>query len=152
MHPVCCGSQQSKALVSCVDMSTRLGTSIGFASCATQSGAGHTRRTSSTVDLDQRTFSARPTEPQGVNPGANSMLIRAVRAFIWCYQIFLRPLLGPRCRFEPSCSNYAMEAFQEHGLWTGGCLTCRRLCRCHPWGGSGWDPVPPPSTSPSSNQ
>jgi hypothetical protein len=46
------------------------------------------------------------------------------------------------CRFVPSCSNYALDALEAHGAVRGSTLTIRRLCRCHPWGGHGWDPVP----------
>jgi uncharacterized protein len=46
------------------------------------------------------------------------------------------------CRFVPSCSNYALDAFEQHGALRGSALTMRRLLRCHPWGGHGWDPVP----------
>jgi putative membrane protein insertion efficiency factor len=48
----------------------------------------------------------------------------------------------PRCRFDPSCSTYALEALERHGAARGSWLTLRRLARCHPWGGMGWDPVP----------
>lgn len=58
------------------------------------------------------------------------------------YQIVLSPFLGGRCRFEPSCSVYALEALRRHGGLRGGWLTLRRLLRCHPWGGCGHDPVP----------
>jgi len=47
------------------------------------------------------------------------------------------------CRFDPSCSTYALEALQQHGAARGSWLAVRRLSRCHPWGGQGWDPVPP---------
>ncbi|MFV0493082.1 MAG: membrane protein insertion efficiency factor YidD [Pseudorhodobacter sp.] len=59
------------------------------------------------------------------------------------YRLFLSPWLGHGCRFQPSCSAYAMEALERHGGLKGGWLTLRRLCRCHPWGGHGHDPVPP---------
>ena len=49
---------------------------------------------------------------------------------------------GPVCRFSPSCSHYAIEAIQRHGPCSGSALAARRICRCHPWGGSGPDPVP----------
>ncbi|TJZ70097.1 membrane protein insertion efficiency factor YidD [Chitiniphilus eburneus] len=63
-------------------------------------------------------------------------------ALLKLYQCTISPLLGPRCRFTPSCSQYAVEAFAKYGVRKGGWLTIRRLCRCHPWGGSGPDPVP----------
>lgn len=58
------------------------------------------------------------------------------------YQMFISPLLPASCRFTPTCSSYAIEALRKHGLFRGGYLTIRRLLRCHPWGGSGYDPVP----------
>lgn len=63
----------------------------------------------------------------------------AIRLYQWC----LAPLIGPACRYMPSCSEYAHEAIVTHGPLTGIWLALRRLCRCHPWGGDGWDPVPP---------
>lgn len=70
-------------------------------------------------------------------------LRRAVILPIRLYQLCLSPLLPPSCRFVPTCSAYAIEAITRHGLLRGGWLTLRRLARCHPWGGSGYDPVPP---------
>jgi putative membrane protein insertion efficiency factor len=58
------------------------------------------------------------------------------------YQIFLSPLFGPVCRFEPSCSRYATEALEKFGLAKGSWLAARRVARCHPLGESGYDPVP----------
>ncbi|MEZ5497878.1 MAG: membrane protein insertion efficiency factor YidD [Steroidobacteraceae bacterium] len=63
------------------------------------------------------------------------------------YQWTLSPLLGPRCRFYPSCSHYAHGAILEHGLLRGGVLALRRLGRCHPWHPGGFDPVPKSPTS-----
>jgi putative membrane protein insertion efficiency factor len=62
---------------------------------------------------------------------------------IRAYQLILRPVLPPSCRYTPSCSHYGIEAIRVHGALRGGWLTLRRLSRCHPWGGSGYDPVPP---------
>lgn len=58
------------------------------------------------------------------------------------YQVTLGPLMGGHCRFEPTCSHYGIEAFRRHGPFRGTWLTFRRLIRCHPFGGSGYDPVP----------
>ena len=58
------------------------------------------------------------------------------------YQYSISPLLGPSCRFEPSCSQYGIEAFKKHGLFKGFYLTIKRFSKCHPWGGHGHDPVP----------
>jgi hypothetical protein len=69
--------------------------------------------------------------------------------FVRVYQVTLSPaktfLFGPaaECRFEPSCSQYAIEALKTHGAVVGGWLTAKRVCRCHPWGECGEDPVPP---------
>ncbi len=77
------------------------------------------------------------------------LCIFAVRIYQWVGNPFLRAITGGCgcCRFEPSCSAYAVEAFQLHGSMRGGWLALRRLCRCHPWGGSGFDPVPQPQRS-----
>lgn len=61
---------------------------------------------------------------------------------IRCYQLFISPLLGPRCRFYPSCSQYTAEAIRRHGFWRGGWIGLRRLVRCHPLNPGGYDPVP----------
>ena len=63
------------------------------------------------------------------------------------YQLVLSPLLGPRCRFYPSCSAYAVEALRTHGALRGTWLAGRRLLRCHPWNPGGVDHVPPASRS-----
>jgi len=59
------------------------------------------------------------------------------------YRYGISPLLPPRCRFQPTCSAYALEAVRRHGPLRGGLLASRRVLRCHPWGGHGYDPVPP---------
>ena len=70
-------------------------------------------------------------------------LIRFLMALIRGYRYAISPLLGPRCRFHPSCARYAEEALGLHGLRRGGWLALRRLSRCHPWHPGGFDPVPP---------
>lgn len=71
------------------------------------------------------------------------------RAFAWpliqlvrLYRIAISPWLGPNCRYDPTCSSYAIEALQIHGVLKGALLAARRIGRCHPWGGAGYDPVP----------
>ncbi|WP_446830700.1 membrane protein insertion efficiency factor YidD [Candidatus Foliamicus sp.] len=66
--------------------------------------------------------------------------IKLIRA----YQLCISPYLGPRCRFQPTCSQYALEAIEVHGLLRGIGMSARRLLRCHPLGPSGWDPIPQP--------
>jgi putative membrane protein insertion efficiency factor len=58
------------------------------------------------------------------------------------YQLAISPLLGPSCRFYPSCSHYAIEAIEAHGSLRGAWLTIKRIGRCHPWNPGGFDPVP----------
>jgi len=62
--------------------------------------------------------------------------------FISLYRLFISPLLGANCRFQPSCSAYGIEAIRRHGALKGSWLTVRRIGKCHPWGKSGYDPVP----------
>ena len=65
-----------------------------------------------------------------------------VLACLRTYRYAISPLLGRNCRFFPSCSEYALEAVERHGALRGGWLGLRRVCRCHPWSGGGYDPVP----------
>lgn len=58
------------------------------------------------------------------------------------YQYVLSPILGPKCRYTPTCSQYALEALKKYGLFKGGWLAIKRISSCHPWGGHGHDPVP----------
>ena len=58
------------------------------------------------------------------------------------YQLAISPFLGPRCRFYPSCSHYAIEAIETHGALRGSWLSAKRICRCHPFNPGGFDPVP----------
>jgi putative membrane protein insertion efficiency factor len=64
------------------------------------------------------------------------LLIAAVR----CYQLGISPFIGPRCRFQPTCSQYFIEAVQKYGAFRGSWRGLCRIGRCHPWGGSGYDP------------
>ncbi len=63
-------------------------------------------------------------------------------ALIWLYKKFISPLTPATCRFSPTCSSYAQEALKKHGLFKGGYLSFKRFLKCHPWGESGYDPVP----------
>jgi uncharacterized protein len=74
--------------------------------------------------------------------GFGSVLGLTIRAMIRAYQLLIRPILPPSCRFYPSCSHYAAEAVALHGPGHGSWLALRRLLRCHPWGRSGYDHVP----------
>lgn len=67
---------------------------------------------------------------------------RLLRGAVHGYRYLISPLFRPSCRYAPTCSEYALEALAKHGAVRGGWLAMRRIGRCHPWGGSGYDPVP----------
>lgn len=71
-----------------------------------------------------------------------------LRAFVRAYRWSWSAVMGRQCRFLPSCSEYAEEALATHGAGRGAWLALKRVCRCHPWGGSGLDPVPPARSRP----
>ena len=73
-----------------------------------------------------------------------SPLARILTLPVHAYRLVVSPLLGSNCRFQPTCSEYALEALRRHGAFRGGWLALRRVLRCHPGGGSGYDPVPEP--------
>ena len=73
-----------------------------------------------------------------LNKVATFPLLILIRA----YQLIISPLLGSNCRFMPTCSEYAMESLRSHGLIKGIYLTVKRIGKCHPWGGHGYDPLP----------
>lgn len=79
-----------------------------------------------------------PTDGKRRQGPVAQVLIGLVRG----YQLTFSALIGRRCRFLPTCSDYAMEAIARHGAWRGLWLGANRVCRCHPWGGEGFDPVP----------
>ena len=58
------------------------------------------------------------------------------------YQKIISPIIGPQCRFTPTCSNYALEALKKYGVFKGTWLAIKRISKCHPWGGKGYDPLP----------
>lgn len=61
---------------------------------------------------------------------------------VYFYRVFISPLTPPSCRYTPTCSQYMVEAVLKYGIFKGGWLGIKRILRCHPWGGSGYDPVP----------
>jgi len=78
-------------------------------------------------------------------PGTAAAPRRAplLRALVRGYQLLIRPIIGPNCRFEPTCSDYAIEALSVHGALRGSALAAHRILRCNPWCACGYDPVPP---------
>jgi putative membrane protein insertion efficiency factor len=89
-------------------------------------------------------FCDQPAPPGASLPerGRERPVARLLLLLIAAYRRWISPLLGPRCRFIPSCSAYGLEAIERHGPWRGGWLTLRRLLRCHPFTPCGCDPVP----------
>jgi len=80
------------------------------------------------------------------------VLIFPFIVLIKAYQWIISPLLGPSCRFQPTCSHYALEAFNSHGIAKGFYLSAVRISKCHPWGQSGYDPVPKPKKEKDNNK
>ncbi len=76
-----------------------------------------------------------------------STLQRALIALVKFYQVAISSLIPPRCRFHPTCSNYAVEAIKCHGSLKGSWLTAKRLLKCHPFCAGGYDPVPPKTSN-----
>jgi len=80
---------------------------------------------------------------------ANAAAVFLLSLLVWGWRLLFAPLVGPGCRFEPTCSAYSLEALRRHGAFRGALLTLRRLARCHPWGGAGYDPVPSSTRPPA---
>ena len=72
----------------------------------------------------------------------NNFLVKPFIFFVRFYQLAISPWMGNNCRYQPTCSAYMIEALKEHGLLKGLWLGTKRIGRCHPWGGHGYDPVP----------
>lgn len=77
------------------------------------------------------------------HPASLTVGVRTALVCVHAYQLLLAPFAGGACRFSPSCSAYAIEALTQHGVWRGSRLALARVSRCHPFGSSGVDPVPP---------
>ena len=78
----------------------------------------------------------------GVSRLGSTLTRSAILGLIGVYRAAVSPWLGPACRYEPSCSLYAQQAIARHGVMRGSLVALRRVGRCHPWGGCGYDPVP----------
>ena len=72
----------------------------------------------------------------------NKIVIFPVIAFIKLYQLFISPIIGQNCRYLPTCSEYTIESLKHFGIIKGTFLSFKRICRCHPLGGHGYDPIP----------
>ncbi len=70
-----------------------------------------------------------------------SPAVRMLVLLVVLYRATLGRLLGGQCRYYPSCSQYAIDAVNKYGAWRGSCRAAKRVCRCHPWGGKGYDPA-----------
>jgi putative membrane protein insertion efficiency factor len=88
-------------------------------------------------------LTADATPPASFARPARSPLAWLLRACVQAYRWTISPLLGPSCRYHPTCSAYALGALDEHGALRGSWLAARRILRCHPWHEGGYDPVPP---------
>jgi uncharacterized protein len=73
---------------------------------------------------------------------------RILLGLIRVYKVTLSPFVGQQCRYRPTCSDYGADCVRAHGAWAGSWMTMARVCRCHPWGGLGWDPAPEAANAP----
>lgn len=83
-----------------------------------------------------------PRSPEAGRPPAATPARRVALLLIRAYQLSFSAVVGRHCRYLPTCSDYAAEAVRRHGVWPGTWMAAARLCRCHPFGASGYDPVP----------
>lgn len=85
-----------------------------------------------------------PSQKSSVNwrKAVKRAAVAPLLLLIWFYRNCISPFTPAACRYTPTCSQYCMEALRKYGLFKGGYLGLKRLLRCHPWGGSGYDPVP----------
>lgn len=88
----------------------------------------------------------RQSSDTSVGSVISNIVFVGLKGLVRCYQIVVSPFVQPRCRFQPSCSRYAMEALETHGWLSGSVLALKRLARCHPWTVGGVDLVPKPKT------
>ncbi len=70
------------------------------------------------------------------------LILKILIGLVRLYQGMISPFLGAKCRYDPTCSNYAVDALKKHGIFRGSWLSLKRFLSCHPWGGKGYDPVP----------
>lgn len=86
----------------------------------------------------------KPDQPNGLTVMGTLKFVLSLPFIILIklYQWIISPWIGPACRFTPTCSHYGIEAFKKYGPVKGFLLTVKRISKCHPWGGSGYDPVP----------
>ncbi len=79
---------------------------------------------------------------KGLKSIFQKVFLKMALGLVYFYRYAISPLTPPSCRFTPTCSEYALEALTKYGLFKGGWLSIKRILRCHPWGGRGYDPVP----------
>ena len=94
------------------------------------------------MHLDVHRYTIKYLIMSQLGDSVKKVLIFPAVVLIKFYQLCISPFTPPTCRFTPTCSQYALEAFRKHGPFKGLYLSVRRILRCHPWGGSGYDPVP----------
>ena len=110
-----------------------------FVICQGSSPAQVEAITESIGEMARKELDEKPARIAGLE---NRIAIAPLVGLVRFYQVCISPLKPPSCRFTPTCSQYALEALRKYGPFKGSWLALRRILRCHPWGGSGYDPVP----------